>query len=143
MGRDFFFFFFHFFFVVHAAYTVDGCPTNGETHTVQAFSTGSGMTATVRCCQTNIDFPESLAHVQCVSKDEHDEVCLPEVANFVQAQHACANIRDGFWFLCTVDQLNFGVCCDTAPSGCGYDNYRVWTSDSADQTAIAADATPS
>ena len=91
----------------------DGCP-RGQADDIPPAATPSATRLAVRCCD---------GAGGCSS--DPGGGCLPDGATHAEAEAACAAQGRR---LCTVRELEAGVCCDAA---CGYDDRRVWTSTSA------------
>lgn len=89
-------------------FVADGCRRSQRNENAQIRSSLNGF-ASVRCCSNNGRRCESTS-IGCL---QHQTMA--------QATAACArrNMR-----LCSVQELDSGVCCGT---GCGFDGHHVWT----------------
>ena len=89
--------------------TTDGCFTSGNNLAAQ--SRVGRTPLAVRCCDG-----------QGACHSNHSGACFPSSATHLEAEEACA--AQGMR-LCTLTELESKVCCGT---GCGYDDFRVWSS---------------
>ena len=95
---------------------MDGCIGRGDEVARQALAAADPMAkAAVRCC--------TLPGDSCVSDKAPPSLdCFPASATFAEAEAACSSES---MRLCTLVEMEAGVCCST---GCTYDSYLSWTS---------------
>eukprot|EP00756_Hemistasia_phaeocysticola_P061822 Hpha_TRINITY_DN5226_c0_g1::TRINITY_DN5226_c0_g1_i1::g.116645::m.116645 len=105
---------------VAGALATMGCPpglTVEQPQVPEFYVDSAARLNAVRCCGSGAD------KSGCTSLP--GGVCLPAATTFETAEELCAaaELR-----LCSVEELEQGMCCDPAGTGCGHDGRMVWTS---------------
>jgi len=113
-------------------YVYDGCHEQYDFHngTTRAAALGGNDVASVRCCSKTLPLQcETDVNTLCNSGKTFDE-----------AKAICEG-APGDWRLCTLTELQSGVCCGT---GCDYDYMtNIWTSTPAQPKVIRSPCDPS